>query len=271
MVCASTLLKKFASVNNSKLLSYDLTQNSLGEDVLQLKIRPYKSHSNKCPYCGMRCPIYDRNTNERKWRALDCGGIIVELYSCTLRIDCPQHGIVTASVPWAFHDSGFTKDFDMMATFLALNINRSVASQILRCDWHTIMRCISRAKNYLEPNSAVRYDGLVNIGIDETSYRKGHKYITTVVNQDTNTIVWCGEGHSVETLSKFFEQLTPEQRASIQNVSGDGARWIDACIKKYIPHATRCIDAFHVVSWANDSMDALRKQAGMRLMMRLEP
>lgn len=152
--------------------------------------------------------MYDRQYEKRKWRALDFGGVIVELYSSTCRINCPEHGVKTASAPWAFHDSGFTKDFDMMATFLAININRSVVSELLRCDWHTVMRCISRAKDYLEPDPKKRYEGLENIGIDETSYRKGHSYVTVVVNHDTNTVVWCSLGHSTEVLSKFFEELT---------------------------------------------------------------
>lgn len=56
-------------------------------------------------------------------------------------------------MPWAFHDSGFTKDFDMMSIILAMNINRSVASELLRCDSHTVKRSISRAKDYLEPEA----------------------------------------------------------------------------------------------------------------------
>ena len=97
------------------------------------------------------------------------------------------------------------------------------------------MRCISRARAYIEPDLKKRYAGLVNIGIDETSYRKGHSYVTVVVNHDTNTVVWCAPGHSTEVLSRFFEELTQEQRLNIKCVSGDGAKWIDACIEKYIP------------------------------------
>ena len=149
----------------------------------------------------------------------------------------------------------------MTATFLAMSINKKVTAEYLRCDWHTIMRCISRARSVLEPDIKKRYDGLVNIGIDETSYRKGHNYVTTVVNHDTNSIVWCAPGHSTEVLSKFFEELSDEQRKSIQSVSGDGAKWIDACIEKYIPHAKRCVDAFHVVTWATACLDELRKEA----------
>ena len=123
------------------------------------------------------------------------------------------------------------------------------------------MRCISRARSVLEPDIKKRYDCLVNIGIDETCYRKGHNYVTTVVNHDTNSIVWCAPGHSTEVLSKFFEELTDEQRQSIKSVSGDGAKQIDACIEKYIPHAKRCVDAFHVVAWATECLDELRKEA----------
>ena len=54
----------------------------------------------------------------------------------------------------------------------------------------------------------------------------------------------------MEVLSQFFEELTEKQRHSIKFVTVDGAKWIDACIKKYIPHATRCIVPFHVVCWA---------------------
>ena len=261
MVSAITLLKKFAHVNKSVIESYNFVQNPKGEDVLKIHLRPYNSEANRCPICGKRCPVYDRCLIERKWRCPDFGGVIVELYSPTCRVDCPEHGVKTASVPWSFHDSGFTRDFDLLATFLGMHTNRSTAAQLLRCDWHTIMRCISRTREYLEPNPRKRYDGLENIGIDETSFRKGHSYITVVVNHDTNTVVWCAPGHSTEVLSRFFEELTEAQRKSIRRVSGDGAKWIDACIEKYIPHAVRCVDSFHVVTWAMDALDELRKEA----------
>lgn len=260
MASASTLLKDLLSVKHCVIESYNLVTDDKGVRTLKVYVHPYKSHSDRCPICGKRCSVYDRSTDYRKWRDLDSSdGVIVEIYSKTQRICCKEHGVKTASVPWAFSDSGCTKNFDLEATFLAMNTNKSVAAQFLRCDWHTIMRCISRARAFLEPDLKKRYEGLENIGIDETSYRKGHSYVTVVLNHDTNTVVWCSPGHSTETLSKFFEDLTQEQRDSIKCVSGDGARWIDACMQKYIPHATRCVDPFHVVSWANECLDTLRK------------
>ena len=73
--------------------------------------------------------------------------------------------------------------------------------------------------------------------------------------------VWCAPGNSTEVLSKFFDELTEEQRKIIQPVSGDGSKWIDACIEKYIPHAKCCVDSFHVVTWATEGLDELCKEA----------
>lgn len=260
MVSANTLLKKIVNVNHCVIDSASFDYEDDTTLILNIYLHPFKSYADRCPHCSKRCPFYDTLREERTCRALDLGGVKVYLHSFVKRICCKEHGVVKAAVPWAYHHSKFTKDFDITAAYLAMNINRSTAAKYLRCDWGTIMRCISRTREVLEPDMDRRIDGLVNIGIDETSYRKGHSYMTVVVNHDTNTVVWCDLGHSKETLSRFFEKLNPKQRDSIKTVTGDGARWIYARINQYIPHVTRCIDGFHVVSWATDAMDTIRKE-----------
>lgn len=99
----------------------------------------------------------------------------------------------------------------------------------------------------------------MNIGIDETSYRKGHKYITVVVNHDTNTVVWVADGHGKSVLEQFYKCLTDKQLASIKVVTGDGARWITDCVNEFTPECERCVDPFHVVEWAMDALDEVRR------------
>ena len=111
----------------------------------------------------------------------------------------------------------------------------------------------------MEPERCKRLDNLVNIGIDETSYKKGHKYITVIVNHDTNTVVWASEGHGKSVLEKFYKQLTKEQLASIKVVTGDGAKWITECVNEYTPESARCVDPFHVVEWAMEALDEVRR------------
>ena len=74
---------------------------------------------------------------------------------------------------------------------------------MLRISWNTIGPVISRMRAELDANSAARFVGLVRIGVDETSYKKGHKYITVVINHDTGKVIWAHEGHGKTIFTKF--------------------------------------------------------------------
>lgn len=130
----------------------------------------------------------------------------------------------------------------------------------MRIDWQSVGNCISRSLHDLEPERSRRLNGLVNIGIDETSYRKGRKYITVIVNHDTNAVVWVADGHGKSVLEQFYKALSPEQLASIKVVTGDGARWITDCVNEFTPDCERCVDPFHVVEWAMDALDEVRRE-----------
>ena len=130
----------------------------------------------------------------------------------------------------------------------------------MRINWATVGKCISRTLNDIEPYREQRLNGLVHIGIDETSYKKGHKYITVVINHDTNTVVWGAEGKGKEVLEKFYETLTPEQRANIQVTTADAANWIKSCIEKYTPNCVSCLDLFHVIQWVTDGLNQVRNE-----------
>ena len=101
----------------------------------------------------------------------------------------------------------------------------------MRIEWHTEVDLCGKVYKELETMVSSRFDRLVNIGIDETIYKNGHKYMTVVVNRDTASTVWCAKGYGVEVLFLFSEQLSPEQRASIKCVGADGAPWIASCVE----------------------------------------
>lgn len=51
-------------------------------------------------------------------------------------------------------------------------------SVLMRIGWHTVGGICERVYKELDAADTSRFDGFVNIGIDETSYKKGHKYMT---------------------------------------------------------------------------------------------
>ncbi len=231
MVSANTLCKKLLNVKNAVVEDAEFYSDNDGVNHIRIHARPNAWHIDDCPFCHERCRRYDKkNSQPRTWRALDWGAVLVDIVYDTHRIECPEHGVLVADVPWAYPGSGFTKDFDLTVGWLAIYLPRSVVSEYMRIDWETVGRCINRTLNDIEPERSRRLDNLVNIGIDETSYKKGHKYITVIVNHDTNTVVWASEGHGKAVLESFYKQLSKEQLASIKVVTGVGARWITDCV-----------------------------------------
>lgn len=231
------------------------------EEMLVIKARPMSRDKSRCPKCGKRCKGYDSSNKVRRWRSLDFGSYRVYIEAFAPRIECQKHGVLVARVPWARHDSDYTYDFETAVTWLALHTTAQDVADYFRIMWHTVGSIARRVQKSLEDEQENRFDNLVKIGIDETSYKKGHKYMTVIVNHETGHLIWAKKGHGKEALSEFFKALTTEQRTSIKFVTADGARWIADCIKEYCPNAERCVDPFHVVAWANDCLDEVRKQA----------
>ena len=261
MVSANTLCKNLLTVKNAVIEDAKFYTDDDGVNHIRIHARPSIWHIDDCPICHKRCRRYDKkNPQPRTWRAVDWGAALVEITYDTHRIECPVHGVLVADVPWAYPGSGFTKDFDLTVGWLAIYLPRSVVSEYMRIDWETVGRCVNRTLNDIEPERSRRLNNLVNIGIDETSYKKGHKYITVIVNHDTNTVVWAAEGHGKTVLESFYRQLSKEQLASIKVVTGDGARWITDCVNEFTPDCERCVDQFHVVQWAMEALDEVRRE-----------
>ena len=61
-------------------------------------------------------------------------------------------------------------------------------------------------------------------------------------------------------MEQFFRQLSPEQLSSIRVVTGDGAKWITDCVNEFTTDCERCIDPFHVVEWATEALDEVRRE-----------
>jgi transposase len=106
-----------------------------------------------------------------------------------------------------------------------------------------------------------RLAGLARLGIDEISYKRGHRYLTVVVDHDSGTLVWAAAGRDEATLAGFFDLLGAGRAAQITHVSADAADWIATVVAERCPNAIRCADAFHVVAWATDALDEVRRQA----------
>ena len=134
------------------------------------------------------------------------------------RVERPEHGVKAGAVPWARSASSrFTSSFEDQVAWLALHMCRSALAELMRVDWRTVGGICARVGASLEEaNGRGRFDGLRSIGVDETSYKKGRKYMTVVVDHDRGRVVWACAGHGKRQLNAFFDLLTDAQRAGIE-------------------------------------------------------
>lgn len=114
--------------------------------------------------------------------------VLLEYRPC--RVRCTEHGVRVEAVPWARHGSRFARDFEDQVACLAVRCTASAVCERARIEWHTVGGICARVFAGLEAaRGAGRFDGVHRIGIDETSYKKGHKYITVVVDHDRGCLI----------------------------------------------------------------------------------
>lgn len=241
--------------------------NPVISEVLVLSVRPKASQVGRCSRCRRRCAGYDGGDGTRRWRTLDAGTTKAYLQASAPRVDCAEHGVVVAHVPWARPGAKHTWVFEDTCAWLAAHTALSVLTGFLRIAWRTVAAIVARVvADGRDTNDLLA--GLTRIGIDEIAYRKGHRYVTVVVDHTTGRLVWAREGRNQDTLGRFFDELGAERAALLTHVSCDGAEWIHTVVRARAPQALICLDPYHVVAWAMKALDKVRARtmtaAGIR-------
>ena len=256
--------RRVLGVEHTVIESVELETDGRGGQVLVAQVRAKVSAARRCSRCQRRCPGYDTSPAPRRWRGLDVGTTQVFLQATTSRVSCREHGVVVAAVPWARPGSRFTTAFEDTAAWLVCHAALSVVAVLLRVAWRSVADIVTR----VVADRAGRLDrlaGLRRIGIDEISYRKGQRYLLCVVDHDTGRLVWAGKNRTQETLGRFFDDLGADRAAELTHVSADGAQWIHDVVAERAPNAVVCLDAFHVVAWATEALDQVRRAMVNRL------
>lgn len=207
---------------------------------------------------GADCPVHD--TVEHSWQHLGFFEHHCFIHAKVPRITTSEGKVRTASVPWARPGSGFTLLFEAFALALIereMPVNRvaeilGVYPQRL---WAVFNHWVAKALAADDPSSITR------LGVDETSSKKGHSYVTVGVDLDAKRVIHVTEGKNQETIVKIAAHLTAKgcKASQITDVSMDLSPAFIAGSLKHFPTAHITFDRFHVVKLLNQAMDAVRK------------
>jgi len=249
-VRATTLARKLVGVTGLVVRGLEFEERGVVVDVRPRRRKP------RCSGCGRKAPGYDQR-GPRRWRHLGPGSVRLWLRYAPRRVRCRDCGVRTEQVPWAAAKSRFTYEFEELTAYLAQVTDKTKVTELMGVSWSTVGDIVERVvERRLEDG---RLDGLRRIGIDEFSHRKGHRYLTTIVDHDRRRVVWAAPGRSAETLAAFFAELGPERTAAIETVTTDMAGGYLKALAEHAPHAAVVFDRFHVQRLASDALDEVRR------------
>ncbi len=211
-----------------------------------------------CPVCGYCTPHrHNRQRVESVWRHLDLGLWRLELRAQLRRLVCPEHGVRVEQVPFARHASGFTRDFEQLVAWLATRTDKTTIKRLVRIDWDTVGRIIARVcADELDPD---RLHNLFEIGIDEVSWRRQHRYLTLIADHIRGQIVWGHEGRDAATADRFFKEIGTARSGAIEVISLDMGPGYAKSAREHAPQAIIAIDPYHVVALGNRALDDVRR------------
>jgi transposase len=217
-----------------------------------------------CPECGASCTVYD-HAEERTWRHLDTCQLQTLLHARIPRVNCPEHGVRQARVPWAEPKSRFTLLFERFAIDVMLETDGTGAGKILGLSWdevqHLKERAVARGRAR-KPHVIPKH-----LGLDEKSIAKGQKYLTITCDQTRGTVEHLADGRTQDSAAIYFSIFTETELSGIESVAMDMWPAYFQIVSWAVPDAEGKIvfDPFHVVGHANKAVDQVRRRENREL------
>jgi transposase len=200
-----------------KGMSVDFTQVEDNKTIIINLSRAKKFKKSFCSQCGRQAPREKRV--KRKIRDLPMFGKDVYLDCELFVVKCPDCGYKRERLDLVDKCSRITARFESLIFKIVAMSTVKDAADLYDLSWDTVKNI---DKKYLSAKfSEIDYGNLEYISIDEIANKKGHDYLTTVMNSDSGKVIWVGEGRKEEDIDKFFDTLNKEEKARIRAVSID--------------------------------------------------
>ena len=185
----------------------------------QIQIQPDKRFQPICHCCGHRASGVHSWT-ERRVRDMNLAATAVWINCHYRKVFCAHCHRVSVEGLELFHP--YLRVTSRLARFIYQLCRLMTVADVARhlnLDWKTVKDI---DKYYLERDfGQPDLNGLRILAVDEISIRKGHRYLTVVLDYLSGRVVFVGKDRKAKTLQRFFEQLSDEQLDGIEAVVMD--------------------------------------------------
>jgi len=235
----------------------ELRQRS-GGPVFQVQLKPRRGSRPVCGGCGKKRPGYDHLT-ERAFDFVPLWAIPVVFLYVMRRVDCPRCGVVVEMIPWATGKSPQTHAFCWFLASWAKSLSWKETARRFGTSWDTVFRAVKHAVQWGLQHRSL--DGITAIGVDELSWKKGHKYLTMVYQLDhgCRRLLHISRDRTTASFNTFFDMLGQQRTAEIQFVASDMWRAFLNVVRARCADAIHVLDRFHVMQLMSKAVDQTRR------------
>ena len=210
----------------------------------------------QCPRCRST-NIIKRGTISRTWHAPPLALHTVVVTAKVPRIECRRCcRTFVIPVPFAPPGRSYTHTFQRMVLELRKSMTLKDVARHMGVSDATVRDMEKRwlGRHFAKP----KLKHIKRLAIDEISIRKGHVYITLVMDLESGAVVFVGNGKGADALKPFWVRLKASH-AKVEAVAMDMSAAYFRAVTTNLPKAAIVFDWFHIVKLLNDKLTAVRR------------
>lgn len=209
----------------------------------------------RCPECMAECSVRD-HAPERVWRHLDTCEFQTYIHARLPRVQCNEHGIVTACVPFATPQISVTMSMEKLCIKAMQECTLQGAEKLIGVTPRKLQRIQSLAvARGLERRGE---DTPLKMGLDEKQVFSRHKYFTVITDLKDRKVFDVVDKRKIEAIAPWFETRRLDL-IKTELVAMDMSAGYASLARKFMPNAEICFDKFHIIQVLNHAVDATRK------------
>ena len=229
--------------------------------ITHLELHPDLSFLPLCSCC--KKPVRRiHSKHNRIIRDLPMGPTITVIQLHYRKVICDECGSRNEYFDFLAPYSRVTKRFSQYIFNLCQQMTVYDVAKLVKLSWHQV-KAIDR-NELIRRHSKIDLSGLKIVAIDETSFLKGHKYITVVANYQTGQVIAVIKNRDYEAIASFFSRLGNSILNNIEAVVMDMWPAYIKVVKNYCKNACIVFDKFHVIAAFNKTIDSIRLQEYLR-------
>lgn len=210
-----------------------------------------------CPHCGST-NVWQKGIKERRFRSLPFGRKTTTIILEVPRVYCHDcRKTQQVKISFAEEHKRYTRFFERYVLDLLLSMTCQDVAEHLGLSWDTV-RDIEK-RRLLRDFAKPPLNDVTHIAIDEIAVKKGHKYLTIVMDLHSGRVIFVGDGKGADALIPFWKRLK-RSRTKIIAVCSDMSPAYTSAIRSHLPEAIHVFDRFHVMKLFNDKLTSLRRR-----------